>query len=215
MENNHIVVQMKKYMANKNVRELLSQINPFLNKKEDNIRVLLETMINSYITEEEFRVIEAKMKLGTLCLDLEKVIPTGFATLLFYVKEENKIYHGAAPNIPLHYFDFFYHVNEQQVFHEMVCGKAIAKKDFVYVDAMKEISHEKVLMQECGFKSLWSVPFFRDQTIIGTFAMYQTKKERPTTEQIQFVKQKVMEYQNSIFHISNKLARYKTKCESK
>lgn len=205
----NLVVCMKQYMANKKVRDFLSQVNPLLAKKEDNIRVHLEALVNSVITEEEFRAIEAKMKLGKLCLDLEQVMPTGCATLLFYVNDERKIYHGAAPNIPLHYFDFFYQVNEQRVVHEMVCGRAIAQKDFVYVDSMDEIVHEKELMQECGFHSLWSIPFYRGDTIIGTFAMYQQEKKRPTNSQIQLVKRKVAQYQEAIYRISNLVLCYK------
>lgn len=210
MENiQNLVVYMKQYMANKKIRDFLSQVNPLLAQKEDNIRVHLEALIHSYISEEEFRVIEAKMKLGKLCLDLEQVMPTGCATLLFYVNDEHKIYHGAAPNIPLHYFDFFYQINEQQIFHEMVCGKAVAQKDFVYVDSMDEIVHEKVLMHEYGFHSLWSIPFYRGDTIIGTFAMYQQEKKKPTNSQIQLVKRKVAEYQDAIYRISNLFVCYK------
>lgn len=207
MRNDEVVVYMKKYAANKKIKTLLMKINPLLAQREGNIRIHLEALLNQVITEEEYKVVEAKMRLGTLCLELESLIPDSYATLLFYVKEENKIYHGAAPNIPLHNFDFFYEVNDKQVFHEMICGKAIASGDVVYSEIFDdpECIHERPISIEQGFQSVWSVPFFQGDSIVGTFALYQTKKQKPTKKQIHLVKQKVLECQDEIFKLSNRL----------
>lgn len=207
MKRNDVVVYMKKFEANKKVKELLKTINPLLAQKENNIRVHLDALLNSMITKEEYKVIEAKMRLGKLCLDLEELIPNSYATLLFYVKEENKIFHGAAPNIPLHYFDFFHEVNEKQVFNEMICGRAISSGGIIYSDIFSDplCIHERFISKEQGFQSVWSIPFFQGDKIIGTFALYQTERRRPTENQIRLAQQKVSEYQNDIFHLSNNL----------
>lgn len=205
-ENKNIVVYLKQYNANKNVKKLLRKINPLL-AKEDNIRIHLDALVNRYISEEEYRVIEAKMLLGKLCLELESIVPNSYATLLFYVKEENRIYHGAAPNIPLHQFDFFDEVNNKQLFHEMICGRAIESGDIVYSEIFSDPQciHERVISEAEGFQSVWSIPFFQGDLIIGTFAMYQKTKEKPTQKQILLAKQKVSEYQYAIFQISESL----------
>jgi HEPN domain-containing protein len=62
-----LVVYMKEYNKTKRVRELLKKINSLLARKEDNIRIHLKALINHFITEEKFQVIEAKMALGRLC----------------------------------------------------------------------------------------------------------------------------------------------------
>lgn len=207
MRNDEVVVYMKKYAADKKIKTLLMKINPLLAQREGNIRIHLEALLNQVITEEEYKVVEAKMRLGTLCLELESLIPDSYATLLFYVKDENKIYHGAAPNIPLHNFDFFYEVNAKQAFHEMICGKAIASGDVVYSDIFDdpECIHERPISKERGFQSVWSIPFFQGDSIIGSFALYQTKKQKPTNKQIHLVKQKVLECQDEILKLSNRL----------
>ncbi|MFT4414193.1 GAF domain-containing protein [Fredinandcohnia humi] len=207
MQKSNVVVIMKEYASNKRIKDLLKIINPLLTQKEDNIRVHLESLVNNLITEEEYRVIETKMKLGKLCLDLEKIIPYSYATLLFYDKEENKIYHGAAPNIPLHNFEFFNEVNDKQLFHEMICGKAISSGNIVYSEIFSDPNciHERTISKEQGYKSVWSIPFFQEDTIIGTFAMYQTKRKKPTKKQIFLAKQKVLEYKKEILHLSNNL----------
>ncbi len=207
MRNEKVVVYMKKYAADKKIKELLMKINPLLAQKEDNIRIHLEALVNDIITEDEFNVIDAKMRLGKLCLDLEELIPDSYATLLFYVREENKIYHGAAPNIPLHNFDFFQEVNDKQIFHEMICGRAIASGNIIYSEIFNdpECIHERPISKEQGFQSVWSIPFFQGDLIVGTFALYQTKKQKPTKKQIHLVKHKLAECQDEIFKLSNRL----------
>ncbi|MFC0476015.1 GAF domain-containing protein [Robertmurraya beringensis] len=207
MKNKNIVVFMREYSSNKKIKELLKKINPLLAKKENNLRIHLEALINNGITEEEFMVLDAKVKLGKLCLDLEEFIPNSFATILFYVKEENKIYHGAAPNIPLQYFEFFQDINDKQLFHEMICGRAIASRDIVYSEIFSDPQciHERRISLERGFQSVWSVPFFKNDSIIGTFAIYQTIKKKPSRNQIEQVKQKVSEYQDEIYRFSNNI----------
>lgn len=107
-----VVYYMKEYATNKKIKDLLMKINPLLTRKVNNIRIHIESLKNGILSEEECKTIEAKMELGKLCLRLEEMNPNSFATLLFYVEEENKIYHGAAPNIPLHNFEFFHEINK-------------------------------------------------------------------------------------------------------
>ncbi|WP_102346118.1 GAF domain-containing protein [Bacillus sp. Marseille-P3661] len=207
MKDKNIVVFMKDFATNKKIKDLLTKINPYLAKKESNLRIHLESLINNGITDEQFMVIDAKMKLGKLCIDLEELIPNSFATILFYVKEENRIYHGAAPNIPLHFFDFFNEINDKQLFHEMVCGRAIASKEIVYSDILSDPQciHERHFSEERGFQSVLSIPFFKHDSIMGTFALFQTIRKKPNNIQIEQIKQLVLDYEDEIYRLSNNL----------
>lgn len=211
MDKSNIVISMKEYATNKKIGNLLKQINPLLTQNDKNIRIHLEALKGGVITEEEFKIIEAKMELGKLCLGLEEIIPNSFATLLFYMEEENKIYHGAAPNIPLHHFDFFCEINEKQLFHEMICGRAVATGEIIFSDIFKDPSciHERHLSYERGFQSVWSIPFYKGESPVGSFAMYQTHRTQPTCDQIQQAEQKVMEYQEYLALLSEKMHTYK------
>ncbi|WP_042455529.1 GAF domain-containing protein [Neobacillus dielmonensis] len=203
-----LVYSLKKYNANKKIREMLSSINPLLVKKETNIRVHLEALINRYITQEEFKVIETKMKLGELCLDLENHIPDSFVTILFYCPEENKIYHGAGPQFPVEFFDFFNEINKLNAFNSQCgsCGSAVHQRKVVITDILTDplwgpfrehfIHH--------GFQTGWSIPFYRDQEVIGTFAIYHQFQKTVSKEEIQLVQQKVSEYQDAIYYMSER-----------
>lgn len=195
-----VVYYMKEYATNKKIKDLLMKINPLLTRKVNNIRIHIESLKNGILSEEECKTIEAKMELGKLCLRLEEMNPNSFATLLFYVEEENKIYHGAAPNIPLHNFEFFHEINKKQLFHEMICGRAVLKGDVVFSDIFSDPTciHERDISKDRGFQSVWSIPFNQGGSTIGTFAMFQRHKKRSTKTQIHQAKQKVLEFQESI-----------------
>ncbi len=205
----NVVVYMKEFAANKKVKDLLMRINPLLTQKEDNIRIHLEALTNCLITEDELRTIEAKMELGKLCLGLEEIIPNSYVTILFYEEEENKIYHGAAPNIPLEFFDFFEDVNNRNLFNENCgsCGAAVHQRKVVVTNINTSPLWKpfKEHAERFGFKIGWSLPFYKDHKVIGTFAIYHKNLKRVTASDIQLVKKKVEEYQETIYHLSNQL----------
>lgn len=206
-----IVEYMKKHALNKEIKSLLSQINPMLAKRENDIRTHFEALREHLITDDEFQNIEAKMELGRLCLGLEELIPNGYVTMLFYDESENRIYHGAAPKIPLHFFDFFQEVNKKGNFHEMICGHAVAKKQVIVCNIEEDplCKIEKEIARQQGFKSVWSVPILDDKTAIGTFAIFHKEEWKPEAAEIELVRKKVQEYRDAIFCISNDLMKRK------
>ncbi|HZG85145.1 GAF domain-containing protein [Paenibacillus sp.] len=206
-----IVTYMKKYSLNKEVKRLLSVVNPLLARKETNIRVHLEALKDCVITEDEFRTIEAKIQLGRLCLDLEKLIPKTRVTLLFYDQEENRIYHGAAPSIPVEFFDFFETINEENLLDENCgsCGRAIYSKTVAITDIATDPVWQpfKEHAFRYGFRSCWSVPFFREEQVLGTFAIYSWLPLVPTRKQIRLIKDRVVLYRDAIFRVSHELTK--------
>jgi hypothetical protein len=205
----NIVIYMKEYTLNKKIKDLLIKINPLLTQKENNIRIHLEALTNGLITEDEFRAIEAKMELGKLCLGLEEIIPDSYVTILFYTEEENKIYHGAAPNIPLQFFDFFHDINQRNLFNENCgsCGSAIYNKKVVVTDINTSPLWGPLRehVARYGFQTGWSLPFYKNNKVIGTFAIYHKYPGGITKKEIQLVQEKVKEYQEYIYHLSNNL----------
>jgi hypothetical protein len=207
--NNGIIFYMKKYHVNKRVRELLTKINPLLAKKEENIRIHLEALVNRLISEEEFKVIESKMMLGKLCLELEELIPNSYVTILFYNRYENKIYHGAAPSFPVEFFDFFHDINNTNAFGSNCgsCGYAVHNRKMIVTDIETSPLWRpfKDYFMKRGYVTGWSIPFFRDHDVIGTFAIYHKYKKQVKNEELQLVKSKVMSYQDEIYFMSNQL----------
>ncbi|WP_102345117.1 GAF domain-containing protein [Bacillus sp. Marseille-P3661] len=213
MQRTDVVVYMKEYATNKKVKDLLKKINPRLAKKENNIRVHLSALLNNVITEEEYLVIETKMMLGKLCLDLESLIPDSFVTVLFYNYNENKIYHGAAPSIPADFFNFFHDINYSNAFNENCgsCGNAVYQQKVVVTDIETSYLWEPLrdYVMGWGFQTGWSVPFFRDKDVFGTFAIYHKYNKQVTEEEIQLVQQKVAQYQVETLCMINKLTEKK------
>lgn len=205
----NIVVYMKEYASNKRIKDMLMKINPLLAQREENTRVHLEALTNGIITEDEFQAIEAKMELGKLCLGIEEIIPHSYVTLLSYLEKENKIYHGAAPNIPLQFFDFFQEVNSRNLFNEHCgsCGSAVYRNQVVVTNIKTSPLWEpfREYVMQYGFQSVWSLPFYKDQKVIGTFAIYHKYIKKVSNREIHQVQQKIKEYQESIFLLSDQL----------
>jgi len=208
---NQVVTYMKHYSLNKNVKDLLKIINPLLAKKESNIRVHFEALRDSLITNEQFKAIEAKIALGKLCLGIEQLIPATRVSILFYAKEENKVYHGAAPNIPVDYFDFFQIINDNNLLNANCasCGKALFTGEIIVTDIATDplwaLFKDHPLRY--GFRTCWSVPFFHEDQAIGTFAIYSAVEMKPTKKQIQMIQQRVQFYRDAIFRVSRDIAK--------
>ncbi|MFP7296710.1 GAF domain-containing protein [Neobacillus niacini] len=199
-----IVEYIKRYSLNKNVKDMLRKINPLLVKKENNIRIHLDAMVNHLITKDEYKAIETKIKLGKLCLEIEQVIPDSYVTMLFYSQEENKIYHGAAPSFPIEFFDFFHEINNQNAFNAQCgsCGCAVYQKKVVVTDIRTSPLWTQLRsdMARWGFQTCWSIPFFKEEDVIGTFAIYHKQRKQVIPKEIEMVQQKIVEYQESIYH---------------
>lgn len=210
---NPVVVRMKQYATNKKIKEMLNRINPLLAKDESNIRIHLEALVNNLITEEEYKVIETKMALGKLCLEIEKLIPDGYVTMLFYSKEDNKIFHGAAPNFPVEFFDFFYEINDNGLFGENCgsCGRAVFQKQDVFTDITTSPlwAPFRDYFLKWGFQTGWSIPFFKNNEVVGTFAIYHKYPRHISKEEVWLVKQKIKDYQDAIFNMAYQLVEKK------
>lgn len=204
-----VVEYIKKYSLNKNVKKILTEINPLLTKKETNIRIHLEALKNFLITEEEFQTIVAKMDLGKLCLGLEEIIPDGYVTMLFYDRKENKIYHAAGPSFPVEFFDFFQDVNAANMFNTNCgsCGAAVYRKEVIVTDIKTSPLWKpfREYMFKWGFKTCWSIPFFKNGFVIGTFAIYHKSQRNVLENEIQLVKKQVKVYQDTIFYMFDHL----------
>nr|WP_106780366.1 GAF domain-containing protein [Lysinibacillus timonensis] len=204
-----VVEYIKRYSLNKNVKKILKQINPLLAKNETNIRIHLEALRDSIITEEEFQTIVAKIDLGKLCLSIQEIIPDGYVTLLFYDERENNIYHAAAPNFPVQFFDFFQDINEANMFNANCgsCGAAVYLRKVIVTDIKTSPLWKpfREYMFKWGFQTCWSIPFFKDDYVIGTFAIYHKSRRQVQSKEIQLVKEKVKYYQETIFYMFNHL----------
>ncbi|WP_071394077.1 GAF domain-containing protein [Bacillus tuaregi] len=209
MHKKDMVVELRQYAANKRIKNLLQKINPMLTKKDENIRIHLEALANDVITKKEYQVIRTKMELGKFCLDLEHAIPDSHVTMLFYCKNQNKIYHGAAPNFPVEFFDFFYEINDTGAFGENCgsCGAAVHNRKVVVTDIQTSPLWEpfREHFTQYGLYTGWSIPFFKENDVMGTFAIYHSYPKEVTKEEILLGQQKVKEYQNSINQMVNRL----------
>ena len=108
-----IVENLREYNLKKNIKEQLKIINPLLYKKETDITIHLNNALdNGVITKSELDFLKIKMELGRMCLELEEVLDNIYITLLFYDRERNNVFHGAAPSIPVEFFDFYGVINE-------------------------------------------------------------------------------------------------------
>lgn len=207
----HGVVEcIKTHSSNRKVRRILSEIYPVLAKKETNIRIHLEALLrDSLITEGEFQTIVTKMNLGKLCLGLEELITDGYVTILFYDQQENKIYHGAGPSFQVEFFDFFHDINESNLFSENCgsCGAAVHRKTVVVADIITSPLWVpfREYMAKWGFRTCWSIPFFRDGDVIGSFAIYHRSARKVSKQEVELVKRQVGFYQESIFYIFDQL----------
>jgi len=205
-----LVTHLKTYNLQKDIKNLLKQINPLLRQKND-VRIHLEALRNNLISEEAFLTIEAKMKLGHMALGLESLIDDVYVTILFYDKEHNMVYHGAAPSIPVDFFDFFATINENHLLNENCasCGHALYTKETVYTDIHTSPlwANFKDYILQWGFQTCLSIPFFINGEVCGTFANYsKTRSKTFTEEEVEAMKFLIKGYETEIYHLSQKLA---------
>lgn len=213
-----IVTNLKEYGASKRIRGVLERINPMLNRgTRGTIRTtdlqdqLWSSVERGWLSIEEYHLLEAKIGLGTLCSELERCVPDAKVTILFYDDAENKIYHGAAPSIPLAFFDFFQEINEKGSFDDRCgsCGFAIHRRRAVYTDIGVSELWEGLREHAAafGFRSAWSYPFYLNDTVAGTFAFYfEEDRREPRLAETRWVRKKLREYERHLERIANMLS---------
>ena len=210
-----VVESLREYNLKKNIKEQLKIINPLLDKKETDIKVhLLNALANGVITKSELNFLEIKMELGRMCLELEQVLDNIYVTMLFYDRERNNIFHGAAPSIPVEFFDFFNDVNEQRILDRNCasCGRAIYTQEVVQTDIETSPlwTNLKERIIEYGFKSCTSIPFFtQTDRLAGTFAHYSNKPNNLLTQdEVEMVQEKISMFSFEIQTISDRIHEY-------
>ncbi|MHA6261465.1 GAF domain-containing protein [Sporosarcina sp. CAU 1771] len=210
-----IVECLREYNLKKNIKEQLKIINPLLGQKETDIKVhLMSALDNGVITKSELDFLEIKMKLGRMCLELEQVLDGIYVTLLFYDRERNHGYHGAAPSIPVEFFDFFGVINEQGILDENCCscGRAIYTQEVVQSDIGTSPlwTNLKESVFEYGFKSCTSIPFFTSTgRLAGTFAHYsKMPNNHLTQEEVEMIQEKISMFSPEIQTISDRIHEY-------
>ena len=210
-----IVENLREYNLKKNIKEQLKIINPLLCKKETDITIHLNNALdNGVITKSELDFLKIKMELGRMCLELEEVLDNIYITLLFYDRERNNVFHGAAPSIPVEFFDFYGVINEQGILDENCasCGKAIFTEEVVQTDIGTSTlwSNFKDSIFEYGFKSCTSIPFFTQTgRLAGTFAHYSNKPNNLLTkDEVEMIQEKVSMFSSEIQTISDRIHMY-------
>lgn len=210
-----VIESLREYNLKKNIKEQLKIINPLLDKKETDIKVhLLNALANGVITKSEADFLEIKMELGRMCLELEQVLDNIYVTMLFYDRERNNIFHGAAPSIPVEFFDFFNDVNEQRILDRNCasCGRAIYTQEVVQTDIETSPlwTNLKERILEYGFKSCTSIPFFtQTDRLAGTFAHYSTKPNHLLTQdEVEMVQEKISMFSFEIQTVSDLIHEY-------
>ncbi len=209
-----IVVNLKEYNLNKNLRSRLSMINASLVKREKNLKIHLEQLLqDDLITEDEFKYFSVKIELGRMCQDLEEVLEGISVSILFYDEKSNKVFHGACPSIPVEFFDFFKTINELGIISKDVasCGRAIFTGEVVQTDIETSPLWNglKDHYIENGFRSATSIPFYNKHLkIAGTFALLSRFPNYLLNhDKIQMVQEKTSMYIEEIQRISDRLRR--------
>ncbi|WP_317644974.1 GAF domain-containing protein [Sporosarcina sp. GW1-11] len=214
--NHHSIVEsLQEYNLKKNIKEQLKIINPLLGKKETDIKVHLKNALaNGVITKREMDFLEIKIELGRMCLELEEALESVYVTLLFYDRERNKVFHGAAPSIPVEFFDFFSMINEQGILDENCasCGRAIYTQEVVQTDIGTSTlwTKFKESILEYGFRSCTSIPFYTQTgRLAGTFGHYSNRpNNRLTQDEVEMIQEKVSMFSFEIQTISDRIHEY-------
>jgi hypothetical protein len=206
-----LVENLQEYNLNKKLKDYLTIINSSLVKKEKDIKVHLNKILqNSLINEEEFEFLSAKMELGFMCKDLELVLEGISVTMLFYDETRNKVFHGACPSIPVEFFDFFKIINELGTLNKNTasCGRAIFTRKVVQTDIgtsplWVELKEHYI---ENGFLSCISIPFYnRGQQVAGTFALLSKDPNyKLKNNEVRMVQEKTAMYEEEIQRISDR-----------
>lgn len=111
------------------------------------------------------------------------------ASVLLYNAEEERLYHGAAPNLPDAYNQA---INGVKVGLGVgSCGTAVFCKHSIYVVDIETDplwSNFRELARPHKLRACWSVPIFDDnETVLGTFAMYYATRRSPSEEEREFI----------------------------
>ncbi|WP_338922692.1 sensor domain-containing phosphodiesterase [Pseudomonas silesiensis] len=125
--------------------------------------------------------------LAAICLMLDAQDPDTLCSILLTDAQGKHLLHGAAPGLPPEY---------SQAIHGMpigpqegTCGTAAFRGELVVtVDIAQDPSWERFRSLALGhnLRSCWSLPLFSHQgCVLGTFALYQNRANRPSEAQLQ------------------------------
>jgi diguanylate cyclase (GGDEF)-like protein/PAS domain S-box-containing protein len=120
--------------------------------------------------------------LDAIVRTVESYLDKVFGSILLFDSQEQKLNHGAAPNLPESYSNI---IDGVQIGPKVgSCGTAAYRREPVYVsdtfqDALWEDFVE--LAMRHGLRSCWSTPVISvDDTLLGTFALYTATVREPT-----------------------------------
>lgn len=207
-----ILYYLQNYKLNKQVLERLHRLSPAEAKKTDNLTLLLEAIGSSYkVSEGHFETIRVKSELGVLCKEIEEFLPGCHVGIFFWSAEENALYHGAGPSIPIDFFDILPQLKGKLSKNCTACGKAIFTDSLVvscYETSPEWEGIREFFTEKFGYKSCWSIPFHDGDVIAGTFGVYSKESNiAPTKEQIELLKSKIACYEKQIKRIALELKR--------
>ncbi len=153
-------------------------------RREETIRSGQSTLLEMIARSEKLETI-----LNTLVLLVESQIEGLNASILLLDAEGQRLYMGAAPNLPSAYNALI----EGIAIGPMVgsCGSAAwLGKPVVASDVLTDEhwADYRGLAQQYGFRSCWSTPILtREGSVLGTFALYGCTPREPTAVEMDLV----------------------------
>lgn len=113
-----------------------------------------------------------------------------FASILLLDKKGQHLVHGAAPSLPDSYNKA---INGIKIGPDVgSCGTAAFTRQMVIVDDIATDplwKNYRKLALDSGLKACWSTPLLtKDNTVVGTFAIYYPDPRKPTEDDIQIIK---------------------------
>jgi diguanylate cyclase (GGDEF)-like protein/PAS domain S-box-containing protein len=155
-------------------------------KRQEDLRRSQANLLEMIARNEPLETI-----LETLVLLVEAELTGIFGSILLLDPEGQRLYHGAAPNLPGAY--------SRMIDGTMIgpkvgsCGTAAWRGQPVIVeDVMADPLWEdfRLVIAQFGFRSCWSTPIVTSQNnVLGTFALYSNEVRTPTPNEMELVAQ--------------------------
>lgn len=183
-----IVHSLKSFRYTKEIREILSHIEPNLSEEKDIGEIFKELYENQIINESDFMAMETKMILNRFTMLMEKQFKGLDCGIYLYDEKEKKLWNGSTRSVAASYNEYSHGLSAVNDFNDgdeipIYLKKVVAISDVEKSEDIVSLNHKKDLLKS-RYKALCCSPLQYNEKMIGHTVLFSKKKKEFTDAEI-------------------------------
>lgn len=189
----HNIIHINTHLVTKQIHQLLRTLNPHI--KSANLNAHFNHLLHTLVKQDELLELDLRIKLKSICVELEKYIPGSKATIFIFDPNQQRVTNFVSPSLAETIQNFSVQYNQNEIKVEKTLNYKMRISNISQDCRWAPYYHH---FTKLGLSSCWTLPVYRTPQFISIFTIFTEDRIIPVQKELHVICEKMDHFQKLI-----------------